>query len=75
MRDLRYNLYMKMAASAQKIDPSKLPPTEDAAVQHILRVYLQVLQWNTLQERDINPLEWGWKLKQGRMTPVMTTKV
>lgn len=75
LADLRYNLYMKMAATAQKIDPSKLPPTEDTAIQHSLRVYLQVWQWKSFQERNIDPVEWGWQVKQGRMTPVMTTKV
>jgi len=75
LADLRYNLYMKMAASAQKIDPSKLPPTEDTAIQHSLRVYLQIWQWKTFQERYIDPEEWGWQVKQGRMTPVMTTQV
>ena len=45
LADLCYNLYMKMAASALKLDPSKLPPTENAARHHSLRVYLQLWQW------------------------------
>ena len=73
LADLRYSIYMKMAASAQKIDPSNLPPTEEAAIQHSLRVYLQIYQWKS--ETFIDPLDWGWLVKQGRMTPVMTTRV
>ena len=75
LADLRYNLYMKMVASAQKIDPSKLPPTEDTAIQHSLRIYLQIWQWKSFQERTMDPEKWGWQVKQGRMIPVMTTKV
>ena len=41
LADLRYIFYMKMIASAQKIDPSNLPPTEDTATQHSIRGYLQ----------------------------------
>ena len=26
-------------------------------------------------ETDLDPLQWGWKMKQGRMTPIMTDKV
>lgn len=70
LADLRYNLYMKMAASAQKIDPSKLPPIEHTAIQHSLRVYFQIWQWKSFQESNIDP-----EVKQGRMFPVMMTKV
>ena len=40
---LRYASYMKMAASATKVNPSKLPPTERTAYFHSLRAYLQVI--------------------------------
>jgi len=73
LADLRYSIYMKMTASAQKIDPSNLPPTEEAAIQHSLRVYLQIWQWES--GRCIDPLHWGWSVKQGRMAPVTTKKV
>ena len=50
LRYLRYLNYMKMAASASKINPSKLPPTERAAWFHSLRTYLQVWGWKTLKD-------------------------
>ena len=40
---LRYNQYMKMTAGTNRINPSKLPPSERAAYFHSLRVYLQVV--------------------------------
>lgn len=64
-----------MAANSTKLIPSKLPPTERAAWFHSLRVYLQVTQWKTLMETQMNALEWGWKLEDGKMVPVMTDQV
>jgi len=75
LTDLRYNIYMKMAASASRIVPSKLPPTERSAWYHSLRVFLQVSEWTSLMECNLNPLEWGWKMVKGKMTPVMTDEV
>ena len=72
---LRYSHYMKMAAGSKKLIPSKLPPTKKAAWFHSLRVYLQVIQWKTLMNTPMDPLEWGWKLEQGKMVPVMTDEV
>ena len=74
-QQLRYVTYMKMAASSTKISPSKLPPTERSAWYHSLRVYLQVSQWKSLMEGDLNPLDWGWKIENGKMTPIMTDQV
>lgn len=75
LTDLRYAMHMKMAATATKITPSKLPPTERSAWYHSLRAYLQICQWKSLMNCDLNPLEWGWKLVNEKMTPIMTDKV
>ena len=75
LTELRYKNYMKIAAYSSKIVPSKLPPTERAAWYHSLRVYLQIQQWKTLMECAMNPLDWGWKVEHGRMTPITTDKV
>ena len=40
----RHRLYMKMAASASKINPAKLPPTDRAAYFQSLCVFLQVIR-------------------------------
>ena len=54
------------------IDPSKLTPTENTAYYHVLRVYFQVLVWDTLDQFCVDPLEWGWKSTNGVLTPVQT---
>jgi hypothetical protein len=75
LTELRYNTYMRMAASASRIIPSKLPPTERSAWSHSLRVYLQVWQWKSMMDCNLNPLEWSWKIVDGKMAPVMTDPV
>ena len=40
LHELRYRNYMRMAASASNIKPSKLPPTKRTAYFHSLRVRL-----------------------------------
>jgi len=72
LQQLRYTCYMKMAASSSKIAPSKLPPTERAAWYHSLRVYIQLCQWKTLMGCQMDPLDWGWKIENGKMAPIMT---
>ena len=52
-----------------KIQLAALPPTSAAAREHCLRVYFQVQQW--LGE-DLPPTEWGWKLTNGQLFPVLT---
>lgn len=61
--------------SNRGIHPEKIPPTADAASQHSYRVYLQVIQWKTLLDTDIDVLEWGWKLKDERLEPIMMLQV
>ena len=57
------------------IDPGKLPPTEDAAVYHGLRVHLQIINWKLLDDTvNLDPVDWGWKLQGGRLTPICTDK-
>ena len=41
-------------------------------VFHILRVYLQVVQWKSLMDVQINPEEWGWEVKDGMYVPIGT---
>ena len=49
------------------IDSTSLPPTSAAAYEHSLRVYHQVQAW---LEQDLDPTEWGWKIKEGCHVPV-----
>ena len=51
------------------VQPECLPPTSAAAVYHSLRLYHQVQQWRGVA---LPPLDWGWKLVDGRLLPVRT---
>ena len=72
LSSLRYAKYMKMTSITSSIKPEKLPPTERAAYFHSLRVYHQVQEWNSLREDSSNATNWGWKLQDGILIPVMT---
>ena len=70
---LRYTMYMNMIATRSRLlRPERLPPTENAARFHILRVHLQVMQWKSLMTTNIKPEDWGWKIVDGRYKPVDT---
>ena len=56
---LRYVKYLKMASSAANVKPESLPPTEQAAMFHIYRVYFQRREWNTLIVSTVEPKDWG----------------
>lgn len=71
---MRYTTYMNIISNSMfPTRPEKLTPTVAAAKQHIRRVHLQAVQWQTLMAVKINPADWGWKLCQERYVPVMTT--
>ena len=52
------------------VEPSKLPPSEDAAHQHSLRVYLQTSIWKSLDVFCLDPCEWGWAMVNNVYEPV-----
>ena len=54
----RYLKFQKQASKG-KIDPDRLPPTENAAAQHSLRVYLQVAVWKHLNTSVLEPIGRG----------------
>ncbi|KAG1673584.1 Anoctamin-7 [Nymphon striatum] len=69
---LRFVNYMRMTATSKKqLQPEKLPPTKQAAWFHNLRVYHQICHWKSLKDEK-DPLEWGWKMEDGKMSPIMT---
>ena len=71
---LQYVKYLELVTTSKAIDPQKLPPTERAAYFHSLRVHLQIILWKELKQKDIrfNPEQWGWKLNDSTLIPVMT---
>ena len=52
---LRYMKYLKMVSSAANMKPESFPPTEQAAMFHIYRVYFQLQEWNILMESTLDP--------------------
>ena len=69
------NLDVKRNFAKQKVcakfDLATLPPTSAAARQHSFRVYHQVQQWRGVA---LNPTDWGWRQKDGRLTPLPTLR-
>ncbi|XP_065652097.1 uncharacterized protein LOC136079741 [Hydra vulgaris] len=74
LRKMRYLKYKQMVCEGI-IKPEKLPPTDHAAYFHGLRVHLQVVEWQMLDESfNLDPKEWGWKLDNGCLLPIPTDK-
>ena len=46
-----------------RIDSSLLPQSPRPAYYHGLRVYHQIKVWKDLSETDLEPTQWGWKLR------------
>lgn len=73
LANLRYSIFSK------KKEPPKvksLPPTDDAAVQHIRRARLQVLIWRAADQMappDTDITQYGWKIENNMLTPVAGT--
>jgi hypothetical protein len=71
---MRHTLYMKMCASSTgRPVPERLPPTENAAYFHSLRVHLQVIQWLKLSTDTMtaaDPVCWGWTKGEGGYEPI-----
>ena len=61
-------------ADRAKIHPSLLPPSPRAACYHGLRVYHQIKVWKALSDTDLEPIQWGWKLRIDSFVPIMTNE-
>ena len=69
LHEQRFIKYTKLMAKG-KFLPSKLPPTEEAAVQHSLRAVLQTSDWTLLRNQSRAPSEYGWKLGAKGYEPI-----
>ena len=54
------------------IDPALLPQPPRAAYYHDLRAQHQMNIWKILSDDDTDPLNWGWKIRNGKFSPIMT---
>ena len=61
--------------SRKGLKPAQLPPTEEAAVKHVLPVYLQITYWKALSNTEIGPRLRDWNKENELFEPVMTQKV
>lgn len=67
--ELRYLCLVKRVDKAA-VELESLPPSDDAANFHILRVYLQVQLW--MGDNNINPENWGWEGSENGLIPIQT---
>jgi len=64
-----YNRSIRRSFLSSSFKLESLPPTSAAARQHSLRTYLTVQQW---KGNKLNPVEWGWHVRENMMVPVET---
>ena len=57
------------------MDPSKLPPTIDAAYMHTLCSIYQVKVWKDLSTNNLDPVNYGWELKDKLYAPVKSIDI
>ena len=61
----------KVSASSTCVHLQALPPTSAVAHYHSLRVYHQVQTW---RGHNLQPIEWGWRVSNLKLIPIMTDK-
>ena len=67
---------LRLLLFSKKKEPPKikcLPPTDDAALQHIRRARLQVLLWRAadqMEPPELGITQYGWKIQNNIPTPV-----
>lgn len=72
LNTLRFNSFIKATAKKTSLVLSSLPPTTDAAFEHLKRVYLQIQIW---LGNDVNIENWGWKYSRNMLIPVTMTQL
>ena len=57
--------------SQSNINPLVLPPSPRAGVYHRPRVYHQIKVWLPLMNTNCDPMNWGWEMNNGSLSPIM----
>lgn len=71
---LRYVQYMqKMSKTSSTFQLRNLPPTSAAAKYQSYRAYFTVQEW-VGNVAHLNPTDWGWELKDGTLTSILTDR-
>ena len=60
----------KVAKSSKYVEAKSLPPTRAATKFHRLRAYFKIREWKGGSQ--LKPVEWGWKLSDGKLQPIKT---
>jgi hypothetical protein len=69
---LRYSRFcQKVATASSCLQPESLPRTSAAATYHSLRVFYQIQEWKGNVDH-LQPTDWGWELKDGKLLPIRT---
>lgn len=82
LNEARYFMFTRLTKRSKlrsNFDLAKLPPTSEAAHEHLLRVYLQVQTW---LGNKLDATAWGWKMEHLKenggsrktLTPVLSSK-
>ena len=75
LEHLRHVKYLqKLMTHTTAVEPKNLPPTPSAAEFHSMRTYYQVQVWRSLNAGsfDLEATDWGWKIKNNMLIPIMT---
>ena len=71
LNTLRFNSFIKGTAKKTSVLLSSLPPTADAAFEHLKRVYLQIQIWlGNLDIKNADIKNWGWKYFNNMLIPI-----
>ena len=57
------------------LEPGRIAPTDRAAHNHSLRVYLEIVTWKLLDSKEIqlHQRKWRWQCKNGQNSSPITT--
>ena len=61
----------KVATATTAVTPESLPPTSNALKFHSYRAYHQTQTW---RGEIVDPLVWGYEIRNGKMLPIRQTK-
>ncbi|GFY23389.1 uncharacterized protein TNCV_3940851 [Trichonephila clavipes] len=72
LNPLKYNPFIKATAKNASVLLSSLPPTTDAALEHLKRVHLQIQIW---LGNDVDIDNWGWKHFNNMLIPITMNRL
>ena len=67
-----YQKFNSMMAQSNSTDVPRISPPERTAHFYTLRIHLQTRVWQLLDEAELDPCNWGWKLTSKGYFPIPT---